>query len=76
LKKLFEEVAPEFKDRNGGYLRIVKSGFRKGDGASMAIVQLLIKNKVEEEKDKGNKTAKKKTKAAAKKSSKEASKKE
>lgn len=78
LKKLFEEVAPEFKDRDGGYLRVVKSGFRKGDGASLAIVQLLIEKKVEEEteKDKKGKTAKKKAKAATKKASKEKSQKD
>ncbi len=45
LGKLFGEVATELKDRNGGYTRIVRSGFRKGDGASMAIIQLLIEKK-------------------------------
>jgi len=64
LKKLFEELAPEFKDRPGGYTRIVRSGFRKGDGASLAIVQLLIEKKVEEaETDKKAKGEKKKAKA-------------
>ena len=39
--KLFEELGPRFKDRPGGYLRILKIGFRPGDAAPMAIVQLL-----------------------------------
>jgi large subunit ribosomal protein L17 len=39
--KLFTELGPRFKDRPGGYLRILKMGFRAGDSAPMAIVQLL-----------------------------------
>jgi len=39
--KLFNELGPRFKDRPGGYLRILKTGFRPGDSAPMAIVQLL-----------------------------------
>ena len=39
--KLFDELGPRFKDRPGGYLRILKIGFRTGDAAPMAIVQLL-----------------------------------
>ena len=39
--KLFTELGPRFKDRPGGYLRILKIGFRPGDSAPMAIVQLL-----------------------------------
>ena len=70
LKKLFNEVAPELKEKPGGYTRVVRSGFRKGDGASMAIVQLLLEKKVEEETDAKGKTDKKKTKATAKKTAK------
>ncbi len=66
LKKLFEEVAPEFKDRPGGYTRVIRSGFRKGDGASLAVVQLLVEKKVEEEEsEKKGKGEKKKAKAKA-----------
>jgi large subunit ribosomal protein L17 len=39
--KLFDELGPRFSTRNGGYLRILKCGFRVGDNAPMAIVELL-----------------------------------
>jgi len=39
--KLFNEIAPHFKTRPGGYLRILKCGFRKGDNAPIAIVELV-----------------------------------
>jgi large subunit ribosomal protein L17 len=39
--KLFNELGPRFKERPGGYLRILKAGYRQGDAAPMAIVQLL-----------------------------------
>jgi large subunit ribosomal protein L17 len=39
--KLFSELGPRFKDRPGGYLRILKTGPRAGDAAPMAIVQLV-----------------------------------
>ena len=41
VTKLFDELGPRFKARAGGYLRILKHGFRAGDTAPMAIVQLL-----------------------------------
>ena len=41
LKKLIEEIAPEYKSRNGGYTRIIRLGQRKSDGANMAIVELV-----------------------------------
>ncbi|HNN08575.1 MAG TPA: 50S ribosomal protein L17, partial [Azospira sp.] len=39
--KLFDEIGPRFAARNGGYLRILKCGFRVGDNAPMAYVELL-----------------------------------
>jgi large subunit ribosomal protein L17 len=41
VAKLFTELGPFFKDRNGGYTRILKSNFRTGDKAPMAIIQLV-----------------------------------
>jgi large subunit ribosomal protein L17 len=41
VSKLFNELGPRFKERPGGYLRILKCGFRPGDNAPMAIVELM-----------------------------------
>ncbi|MEK6748000.1 MAG: 50S ribosomal protein L17 [Pseudomonadota bacterium] len=41
VKKLFEELGPHFKARPGGYMRILHAGFRAGDAAPMAVVQLV-----------------------------------
>ncbi len=41
LKKIVSEIGPRFKDRNGGYTRITKTGMRKTDGAKMAIIELI-----------------------------------
>jgi len=41
VAKLFADLGPRYAKRNGGYLRILKSGFRKGDNAPMALVSLL-----------------------------------
>jgi len=64
LKKLFDEIAPKFKDRPGGYTRITKLGFRRGDSSPISIIEL-----VEEE----FKPKKKKAKAAPKKKETQAS---
>ncbi|MFM8454640.1 MAG: 50S ribosomal protein L17 [Gammaproteobacteria bacterium] len=41
VNKLFTQLGPKYSARNGGYLRILKCGFRKGDAAPMAIVELV-----------------------------------
>jgi large subunit ribosomal protein L17 len=41
VTKLFDELGPRYAKRNGGYLRILKSGFRKGDNAPLALVTLM-----------------------------------
>jgi len=41
VSKLFAELGPRYAKRNGGYLRILKSGFRKGDNAPLALVTLM-----------------------------------
>ena len=41
LQKLFDEIAPKFANRNGGYTRVLKLGFRRGDATEMALIQLV-----------------------------------
>ena len=41
VKKLFDVVAPKYKDRQGGYTRIIKAGVRQGDAAPMVIIELV-----------------------------------
>ena len=41
VRKLFHEIAPVFKDRNGGYTRVLKTGRRQGDNAEMAIIEFV-----------------------------------
>lgn len=43
VKKLFDEVAPKYKDVNGGYCRIIKTGPRRGDAAEMCVIELIEK---------------------------------
>ncbi|HEV7217587.1 MAG TPA: 50S ribosomal protein L17 [Terriglobales bacterium] len=50
VDKLFDIVGPRFGDREGGYLRIIHTGWQKGDGADKAIIELLGSEKLQEEK--------------------------
>ncbi len=66
VAKLFETLAPRFAQRNGGYTRIIRLGFRDGDGAQLAIVELLGSEfKPAKEEEKGGKKGKKTEKPAA-----------
>ncbi len=48
VAKLFNELGPRYRDRPGGYLRILKAGYRPGDGAPVAIVELVDRPEVGE----------------------------
>lgn len=50
VDKLFETISPRFGDREGGYLRIVRTGFRPGDGGEKAFIELLGSEKLIDEK--------------------------
>jgi len=41
VKKLFEVLGPRYKDRNGGYTRVLKAGFRHGDSAPVAVIEFV-----------------------------------
>ena len=64
VKKLFDEIGTRFADRQGGYTRIVKTGFRAGDSAPMAVIELMAKPA--EKKAKKEKPAKKESRPKAK----------
>ena|SRR4051812_926923 len=66
VEKLFGDLGPRYAKRNGGYLRILKTGFRKGDNAPLALVSLLDRPEIsaQPEEGKAEKKAKKKTEAA------------
>jgi large subunit ribosomal protein L17 len=41
IQKLFDEIAPKYQDRNGGYTRVLKTGNRRGDAAPMALIEFI-----------------------------------
>jgi len=58
VKKLFDEIAPKFKDREGGYTRVYRLGWRQGDGAPLSLVELVTYAPPEEKKKSTIKKAK------------------
>jgi len=53
VKKLFDVLGGRYKDRNGGYSRVMKAGFRFGDNAPMAVIELVDRDESEKGKDSG-----------------------
>lgn len=64
VSALFDEVGPACKDRPGGYTRVIKAGFRKGDGAELAVIELVDYNDIKPEG--ASSTKKKRTRRAGK----------
>ncbi len=71
LNKLFTEIGPRMKERNGGYTRVLKLGFRQGDAADVVILE-LVDYKLESEEEKAEKKAAKKAPAKEEKPAKKA----
>jgi large subunit ribosomal protein L17 len=72
VDKLFDTVAPRMGDRNGGYLRIIRTGWQKGDGAEKALVELIGSEKTIAEKQSKRAEARAKRRDEAKKAMEEA----
>jgi large subunit ribosomal protein L17 len=53
VKKLFEVLAPRYKERKGGYTRVLKAGFRYGDSAPMAVIEFVDRDETAKGKDSG-----------------------
>ena len=51
VKKLFDVLGPRYKDRNGGYTRVLKAGFRYGDSAPRAVIELVDRDEAVKGKD-------------------------
>ena len=61
VQKLFSDIAPRFKERNGGYTRIIKTGRRKGDNAPLSIIELMPQEEKKVPASGGKKEGKKKS---------------
>ena len=69
MKKVFDELSKRYSKRKGGYSRVLKAGFRTGDDAPMAVIELVDRNTEAKKIDKPKKVEadnKEKTKAATK----------
>jgi large subunit ribosomal protein L17 len=53
VKKLFEVIGPRYQERNGGYLRVLKAGFRYGDSAPVAVIEFVDRDVTAKGKDSG-----------------------
>ncbi len=53
VAKLFETIGPRYKDRNGGYTRVLKAGFRYGDSAPVAVIELVDRDESAKGQDSG-----------------------
>jgi len=53
VKKLFEVIGPRYKERNGGYTRVLKAGFRYGDSAPVAVIEFVDRDEAAKGKDSG-----------------------
>jgi large subunit ribosomal protein L17 len=58
VKKLFEVLGPRYKDRDGGYTRVLKAGFRYGDSAPVAVIELVNRDVAAKGQDSGPAQAK------------------
>lgn len=61
VTELFDEVAPKIGERPGGYTRIIKTGFRQGDSADMAMIELVDYNEIYTQSEGAKKATKKKS---------------
>lgn len=58
FRRLFSEIVPQFADRDSGYSRVIKLGVRRGDGAAISVVELLVERPIEKSDSKAKKDKK------------------
>ena len=72
VTELFRTIAPKIAERNGGYCRIIKTGFRLGDGADIAMIELVDFNELYSAKSEAKKTTRRSRRSSSKKETSEA----